>query len=122
MANSKSSTAAVHTQEGFRIPIKITLTEKLLGDLLVAREALSGAEGRSPEADALDKALLTITIPGHLQPQLVRRMGAVLGGAFGGDDIPGAALLMCKLTEDEQFSYDQMRKLVSGERIAEMFA
>ena len=120
MATANKSTAAVHAHRNpkmqldelreyasrIRIPIKITLTEKLLGDILVAREALSDAEGQSPEADALDKALLTITIPGHLQPQLARRLGAVIGGAFEGEDIPGAALLMCKL---------------AGGHIAEMF-
>jgi len=102
-----------------RKPLKITLSEALLYDLLAARTHLTIPEEPKECLDDLDNALLTVTIPGDLQPQLARRLAAVFAGINenGEEDMPAAAELVCSLADEKHLTAGETGKLLGEERV-----
>ena len=110
MAAQKPSTTA-------RKPLKITLSEALHHDLLIARDHLTTPEEPKGCLDDLDAALLTVTIPGELQPQLARRLAIVFVGISGEEDMPAAAEMVASLADEKHLTAGGTGKLLSDERV-----
>src|ERR1035438_6116568 len=100
-----------------RKPLKITLSEALLYDLLAARTHLTIPEEPKECLDDLDAALLTVTIPGDLQPQLARRLAIVFVGIHGEEDMPAAAEMVANLADEKHLTAGETGKLLGEERV-----
>jgi hypothetical protein len=110
MNHPKPSTTA-------RKPLKITLSETLHHDLLAARDHLTTPEEPTECLDDLDAALLTVTIPGDLQPQLARRLAAVFEGVSGEEDMPAAAEMVANLADEKHLTAGETGKLLNEARL-----
>jgi hypothetical protein len=69
----------------------------IVADLLCAREGMSDADGTGEEADELDKLLLSVSVPRNLLPHLVQRLGIVLAGFCGDEDVRGATKALIEI-------------------------